>query len=128
MTIDRRAIVAGVTLAAALGGAASANTPAIPNAYGSVGKIRAKPGERVALATLILAGANDLPGCLSYVVAQDVGDADALWVFETWTDKAAHDLSLKLPAVREAIAKARPLIAGFETGAELTVLGGVNRR
>lgn len=122
--IDRRRLVGGATLATLLGAAVTA-TPALPNAYGSVGRIRAKPGERDALAALILAGASDLPGCLSYVVAEDLADADALWVVETWTDKAAHDASLRLPVVRAAIAKARPLIAGFDSGAELRVLGGI---
>lgn len=121
--IDRRQLVGGATLLSLLGGPAVAKAPAVLP-YGSVGKIKVKPGQRSAVADLIMAGAGAMPGNLTYIVAADLGDADALWVFETWTDKAAHDASLRLPAVRDAIAKARPLIAGFEMGAELSVLSG----
>ena len=124
--IDRRQIVGAATLLTLLGGAAVA-APAAP-AYGSVGKIKAKPDQRLALAALMLAGTGDMPGCLTYLVAEDLKEADTLWVFEAWTDKAAHDASLQLPAIRDLIARARPLIAGFEAGAELRVLGGVGFR
>jgi hypothetical protein len=41
-----------------------------------------------------------MPGCLSYIVAKDAADADALWITEVWTDKDSHAASLKLPAVQ----------------------------
>jgi quinol monooxygenase YgiN len=66
-----------------------------------------------------------MPGCLSYVVAEDPADADALWVTEVWVDQAAHRASLALPAVQAAIAKGRPLIAGFDNRVETKVLGGI---
>lgn len=73
----------------------------------------------------MLGGTTDMPGCRSYIVAEDVADAEGLWVFEAWVDKSAHDASLTLPAVRAVIAKARPPIVGFEAVAALRVLGGV---
>lgn len=124
--LDRRDLLGGATLLAALGGVAAMRAP-VTTPYGSVGKIKARPGQRAALAALMLAGTRAMPGCLSYIVAEDLGEADTLWVFEAWTDKAAHDASLQLPAVRAFITKARPLIAGFDAGAELRVLGGVPR-
>ena len=122
--IDRRQLVGGGALAALLGAATEA-AAADPSRYGSVGKLLARPGQRAALAGLVLAGAADMPGCLHYFVAEDVADANALWVFEVWTSKAAHDASLALPAVKAAIVSARPLIAGFDAGAELNVIGSV---
>ncbi|HZY48156.1 MAG TPA: putative quinol monooxygenase, partial [Devosia sp.] len=65
------------------------------------------------------------PGCLSYVVAEDPDDADALWVTEVWVDEAAHQASLQLPAVKAAIAQGRPLIAGFDSRVVTKVLGGI---
>lgn len=120
--IDRRQAMAGATLATLLGGSAAA---AAEGGYGSVGRLRATPGQGAVLAALMLAGTAAMPGCRAYRVAQDAGDPDLLWVWEEWTDKAAHDASLALPAVRAVIARARPLIAGFESGAELKPLGGV---
>jgi hypothetical protein len=66
-----------------------------------------------------------MPGCLSYVIAADRADPDAIWVTEVWDTQGSHDASLALPQVRAAIAEARPLIAGFDGGAETDVLGGV---
>jgi quinol monooxygenase YgiN len=93
--------------------------------YGLIGKITATAGQRDALAAILLDGTGAMPGCLSYVVAADPANADALWVTEIWTDRAAHQASLQLPAVQAAIARGRPLIAGFSDRVETTPLGGV---
>jgi quinol monooxygenase YgiN len=65
-----------------------------------------------------------MPGCLSYIVATDSNDANAIWITEAWDSKASHDASLSLPQVKAAIAKARPLIAGFGDGVVTTPVGG----
>ena len=92
--------------------------------YGLIGKMLAKPGQRDALVQLLLAGTKDMPGCLSYVVALDVTNADAIWITEVWDGPASHQASLKLPAVQDAIARARPLIAGFGERFETQPVGG----
>ena len=80
-------------------------------------------GKRDELAAILVPGEAAMPGCLSYIVAEDPADADALWVTEVWIDQAAHRASLQLPAVQTAIAKGRPLIAGFDNQVETKVLG-----
>ena len=92
--------------------------------YGLIGKMRATPGQRDALLAILLDGTDAMPGCLSYVIAQDPADADAIWITEVWTDATSHKASLSLPAVQQAIAKARPLIAGFEHHVETVPVGG----
>ena len=92
--------------------------------YGLIGKIKALPGQRDALISILINGAKDMPGCLSYVVAQDPTDPDALWVTEVWEDKASHRASLSLDSVQEAIKFGRPLIAGFEERFETIPMGG----
>ena len=47
--------------------------------YGLIGKITAAPGQRDALAAILLGGTGAMPGCLSYIVATDPSDLDALW-------------------------------------------------
>jgi quinol monooxygenase YgiN len=84
----------------------------------------AVPGQRDALAAALLEGLVGMPGCRSYVVARDPSDADALWVTEVWDDAASHRASLALPSVRAAIARGRPLIAGFGDAVETEPLGG----
>ena len=92
--------------------------------YGLIGKMLATPGNRDALAEILLAGIAGMPGCLSYIVAQDLTNPDALWVTEVWASQAEHQASLGLPSVRAAIAQARPIIAGFGERFETTPLGG----
>lgn len=92
--------------------------------YGLIGKITAASGQRDALAAILLGGTGAMPGCLSYVVATDPTDSDALWITEVWDSQASHRASLALPAVQAAIAKGRPLIAGFSNRVETVPLGG----
>jgi quinol monooxygenase YgiN len=92
--------------------------------YGLIGKIMAISGQRDALLAILLEGSGEMPGCLSYVVATDPADADAIWVTEVWESEASHAASLSLPSVQRAIARGRPLIAGFAERFVTAPLGG----
>ena len=92
--------------------------------YGLIGRIEAVPGERDRLAGILLEGTEAMPGCRSYVVARDPDREDSLWVTEVWDTRESHQESLRLPAVQAAIAKGRPLIAGFFDRTETEPLGG----
>jgi quinol monooxygenase YgiN len=92
--------------------------------YGLIGRITATPGNRDALIAILLEGVSGMPGCLSYVVARDPSREDALWVTEVWESAALHKASLALPSVQGAIAKGRPLIAGFSDRHETAPVGG----
>ena len=81
--------------------------------HGLIGKALAKPGERDALIGILLEGVTAMPGCLSYVVAKDPTDENAIWITEVWDSEASHRASLNLPSVKAAISRGRPLIAGF---------------
>jgi quinol monooxygenase YgiN len=111
--MTRRGAIAG-GIAIALAGPASFASGA-DGTFGMIGKITAKPGERDALVRLLLGGTGDMPGCRAYLVAEDRGDANAIWVTEAWDSEASHKTSLTLSAVRAAIARAMPLIASFDT-------------
>lgn len=128
MTIVRReflvlAAASGVTAAATASQGTQAQPPA--KMYGLIGKMTAVAGQRDALLAILLESTQAMPGCLSYVMATDPADADALWITEVWADAASHKASLTLPAVQAAIAKARPLIAGFSNRVETVPVGGV---
>jgi quinol monooxygenase YgiN len=123
MSPQRRQVIAGAAALATLAGPglAAVGTPAM---YGLIGKMTAKPGQRDALAAILTAEVSGMPGCLSYIVALDPKDADAIWITEAWDSQASHDNSLKLASVQAAIAKARPMIAGMEPGVVTTPVGG----
>jgi quinol monooxygenase YgiN len=91
--------------------------------YGLIGQLIAQPGKRAELAAILLEGTGDMPGNMGYVVGEDSSNADALWVVEIWQTKDAHAQSLKLPGVQAAIAKGRPIIAGFGERFEFKPLG-----
>lgn len=122
MRIARREALAGSLAAIAFSSAASAQekTPM----YGLIGQMLAASGKRDELLAILGEGTDDMPGCLSYVIAKDPTNADAIWITEVWTDKEAHAASLKLPSVQAAIAKARPIIAGFPQHFETVPVGG----
>lgn len=92
--------------------------------YGLIGKMTAVQGQRDALAAILLDGTSAMPGCLSYIIASDPAEPDALWITEVWDSAEHHRASLQLPAVQAAIAKGRPLIAGFSDRRETVPLGG----
>jgi quinol monooxygenase YgiN len=121
----RRAFVSAIALAPLVAGASI--TPTIKEQkpmYGLIGKIKTKPGQRDAFAALLVQATQAMPGCLSYVVAADAADADALWITEVWDNAEHHKASLELPAVKAALVAGRPMIAGFGERFETQPIGG----
>jgi quinol monooxygenase YgiN len=92
--------------------------------YGLIGRIRAAPGQRDALISILLEGIENLRGCLSSIVAKDPKDPAAVWVTEVWDSPESHQGSLSLPSVRQAIARGKPLIAGFFESFTTAPVGG----
>jgi quinol monooxygenase YgiN len=125
MRIDRRDFtrLSGAAVVAALA-PGCASLPEGSNMYGLIGKATCVPGKRDEFIGILLEGVGAMPGCLSYVVARDPTDADAIWITEVWDSKESHAASLQLPAVREAIKRGRPLIAGFGAQTITEPVGG----
>lgn len=95
--------------------------------YAMTGKLIAQPGKRAQMTNILLRAADvvgELSGCKMYVACEDVSNENAVWIFEMWDDKDAHDASLKDERVRTLIAEARPLMGGAPEGAELRIAGG----
>ncbi len=92
--------------------------------YGLIGKMRIVPGQRDILISILIKGVAGMPGCLSYIVAEDTTDPDAIWITEVWDTQENHQASLALPSVQEAISKGKPFIAGFGERFETRPIGG----
>jgi quinol monooxygenase YgiN len=92
--------------------------------YGLIGKFTSVPGKRSELIGILSASVGGMPGCLSYVVAEDPEDENAIWITEVWTDQPSHKASLGLPAVQQAIGKAKPLIASIAPHIVTRPVGG----
>ena len=92
--------------------------------YGLIGKMLVVDGKRDELVSILLEGIAGMPGCLSYIVANDPGDANAIWVTEVWESQESHRASLGLAPVQQAMARGRPLLAGFGERFETIPVGG----
>jgi quinol monooxygenase YgiN len=124
--VSRRPVLAGLALAV-LGGPSWAGEIAGMDdieRYGLIGKMKAQPGKRAELIAILSKGTRSMPGCQAYLIAEDVKDADGIWITEVWETKQHHADSLKLPEVQAAIAEGRPMIAGFESQIETRPVAG----
>lgn len=92
--------------------------------FGLIGNLKAVAGQREALLAILMENVGDMPGCLSYVVAEDPRDPDGIWISEAWDSADSHKASLSIPAIRDGIERARPLIAGFGQYIETRPVGG----
>jgi hypothetical protein len=85
----RDILVVGATTVAAVGSASWVFAQRGGDMYGLIGKMTAAPGKRDELISILLEGAASMPGCLSYIVAKDAGNADAIWIQKRGTAKPA---------------------------------------
>ena len=125
MELGRRDFLLGLTATAWIGGTTVEVCQGASAMYGLIAKLTAAPGKRDELMTILIGGTRDMPGCFSYIVAKDSADENVVWVTETWDSQASHDASLTMPAVKNSITQAKPLIAGFEKVATTSPVGGV---
>jgi quinol monooxygenase YgiN len=93
--------------------------------YGLIAKLTLLPGKREEAIALLAKSSANMPGCFSYVIANDAADENILWVTEVWESKASHDASLSLRAVQAVIPKVKPLLANFEKIAETDPVAGL---
>lgn len=95
--------------------------------YGYIGSMKTKPGQREAVVQILVGAADALraAGCSLYLVSVAADDKDTIWVSEVWDTKESHDASLALPAAREEIGRAMPMLTGQFTSQETVVVGGL---
>jgi quinol monooxygenase YgiN len=95
--------------------------------YSLSGKLVTRPGKRDAFVAILLRDVLKLKdvGCDLYVVSVSANHPDAVWVNEVWVSKEAHDASLQLSTVKQAIAEAMPMLTGEFEHVELSVVGGL---
>jgi quinol monooxygenase YgiN len=93
--------------------------------YGLIAKMTLFPGKREEVIVLLAESSANMPGCFSYVIANDAADENILWVTEVWESRASHAASLTLRAVQAAIPRVKPLVAKFERVAETEPVAGL---
>jgi len=120
----REFLAAGAAAVTTIGGLTALFADQGREMYGLIGKMTAAADKRDELIAILLEGTTKMPGCLSYIVAKDPGDVNAIWITEAWDSQASHEASLSLPGVKAAIAKGRPLIAGFSDRVVTSPVGG----
>ena len=93
--------------------------------YGLIAKVTTVSGKREEMLAILKESAENMAGCLSYVVAKDSMDENLIWVTEVWDSVGSHDASLSLPTVRNAIPRAQAIVSGFEKVAVTSPVWGV---
>lgn len=93
--------------------------------YGVIGRMIAVEGRRDDLIAILAENAQGMPGCASYVVARCKTHPDGIWITEVWDSAESHAQSLGLESVRDAISRAKPLIAGFDNRFETEPVSGL---
>ncbi|AFS70517.1 putative quinol monooxygenase [Exiguobacterium antarcticum] len=94
--------------------------------YGLWTKFTTQAGEGQRLVDLLLEAATslqDVSDCKQYIVST-TEQSDTVMVREIWTDQEAHAASLQLPATRQLIEQARPILLQVERVFEDQPLGG----
>ena len=76
--------------------------------HGLIGKMSAVVGKRDELVAILVESVGAMPGCLSYIVAKDNTDEQAIHITELCNSKSNHYASLSLPSVKASIARGSP--------------------
>jgi len=95
--------------------------------YGYIGSMKTQSGKQEEVVAILLSGLDGLQkaGCVQYTVGVSLSDDVTIWTSEVWGSKEQHDASLQLPEVKDAIARAMPMLTGDFTREETTVQGGI---
>jgi quinol monooxygenase YgiN len=94
--------------------------------YGFSITFTAQPGKRDELVNILLKSADQLkdnPDCIHYLIGL-ADEPDAIWIYETWTSKEAHDAALEPEESKALIKQAMPLIAGVSNQVDTQLAGG----
>ena len=92
---------------------------------GLIAKLTVIPGKREEMIGILKESAVNMPGCLSYVVARDSADENAIWVTEVWDSVNSHNASLSLPSVKNAVPRAKVIVSSFDKIAVTDPVWGV---
>src|SRR6187431_2946056 len=90
-----------------------------------IGRIEATPGNRDALAQALVMEVDDMPGCITYMVAVDPAAPTGVWIAEAWQSHEAHTTWLQSDATQALVRTIRPLMVGYEQRHNLTPVGGL---
>lgn len=82
--------------------------------YGLIAKLTVMPGKRAELIEILSKSAVRMPGCDSYILAEDPANENILWITEVWDNLQSHDAALQLRAVQQVMPHARALIVHTE--------------
>lgn len=83
--------------------------------YGLIVRLTAAAGRRADLIRLMRGeDSASVPGCLSFIVAEDATDEEVLWITEVWESQEHHEASLKRPLVQGALTSIDTLITAYE--------------
>ncbi|MGG0657502.1 putative quinol monooxygenase [Rummeliibacillus pycnus] len=97
------------------------------NKFSLLGKFMVQEGERDTMVDILLEAAKsmkNLDECEVYLVNISEDEPNSVYVYEVWSNEAAHQESLTLEATQTLIKRAKPIINGMERISTLKTRGG----
>lgn len=99
------------------------------NRFCKFGKLHATKGNGDKLLSILLTASKELEevnDCFCYIVGKTEDEVDAVYVYEVWATKNAHEQSLQLKSVKKLIESAMPILdmSKLESYPDLTIYGG----
>lgn len=93
------------------------------------GKLQAIENQGDQLLQILLKASRELDevnNCFCYIVGKSEDEEDAVYVYEVWENKEAHEQSLHLPAIKNLIQSAMPILnmSKLENYPDLMIYGG----
>ncbi len=117
-TFDRRTFLetaaAGGALAVLFSGVAEAAEKEKQGSYYVIAEIVAKPGKENELRDLLVPFAKSSrkePGCEVYTLMEVQSEPGRFLTFERWKDKAALEVHMTTPEIKEIVPKLEPVLA-----------------
>ncbi|WP_040203496.1 putative quinol monooxygenase [Neobacillus jeddahensis] len=95
--------------------------------FGLFSKFTVTEGERDNMVSMLLEATesmSELNECEIYLVSTSDDEPNAVFVYEVWSDEAAHQASLTLEPTQALIKRAKPIITGMERISTLRTSGG----
>ena len=111
---DRRALLLGAAIAAALTAFAPGAIAQADKPFVVIAELVAKPGQETALRELLVpfaAQSRSEPGCTRYELLEVQSEPGRFLTVEGWANKAAFDAHLTTPHIKAAIPLLGPILA-----------------
>src|ERR1700756_222944 len=92
-----------------------------------INKLTAKPGKRREVVDILLESGkafDNNPDCKLYLVSEDVGNENLIWVQDIWLNETAHTSAMQDEEMQSYVRQSIPLLEGTPEQTKIIPVGG----